>query len=52
LGFISLSFAVFKKPTLSLLFFILYVNLKFQGIISLPIIFLTLFDQLRHYGFK
>jgi hypothetical protein len=29
LGFISLSFAVFKKPTLSLLFFILYVNLKF-----------------------
>lgn len=51
-AFISLAFAVFKKPTLSLLFFILCVNFKFQGIIFLPIIFLTLFDEVKHYGLK
>lgn len=51
-AFISLAFAVFKKPTLSLLFFILCVNFKFQGIIFLPIIFLTLFDEVKNYGLK
>jgi Gpi18-like mannosyltransferase len=49
-AFISLAFAVFKKPSLSLMFFVLCVNFKFQGIIFFPIIFLTLFNTVKHYS--
>lgn len=49
-AFMSLTFAVFKKPMLSLIFFVLCVNFKFQGIIFLPIIFLTLFQSIRQYS--
>ncbi|HLO46319.1 MAG TPA: hypothetical protein VK175_18400 [Leadbetterella sp.] len=49
-AFMSLTFAVCKKPMLSLIFFVLCVNFKFQGIIFLPIIFLTLFQTIRQYS--
>lgn len=49
-AFISIILALFKKPTVSLLFLVLCINFKFQGIIFLPIIFLLIFDEVKGYA--
>ncbi|MBP8155766.1 MAG: hypothetical protein KAX81_01985 [Leadbetterella sp.] len=48
-AFISITFAILKKPSLSLVFFILCVNFKLQGIIFFPIIALVLFHEIKRY---
>jgi Gpi18-like mannosyltransferase len=49
-AFISLSFAILKKPSLSLVFFVLCVNFKLQGIIFLPVIAIVIFNEIKHYS--
>jgi Gpi18-like mannosyltransferase len=49
-AFISLTFAILKRPSLSLLFFVLCVNFKLQGIIFFPIIAIVLFNETKRYG--
>jgi Gpi18-like mannosyltransferase len=48
-AFISLTFAILKKPSLSLVFFVLCVNFKLQGIIFFPIIAIVLFNEIKQY---
>lgn len=48
-AFISITLALLKKPALSLLFLVLCINFKFQGIIFLPIISLIIFDEIKGY---
>jgi Gpi18-like mannosyltransferase len=50
-AFISISFGLFKKPTLSLIFLVLSINFKFQCIIFLPIIALVIFEDIKKYSF-
>ena len=49
-AFISLSFAILKKPSLSLVFFVFCVNFKLQGIIFLPVIAIVLFNEIKRYS--
>lgn len=49
-AFISLIFAILKKPILSLVFFDLCVNFKLQGIIFFPIIAIVLFNEIKRYN--
>lgn len=49
-AFISIILALLKRPTTSLLFLVLCINFKFQGIIFLPIIFFLIFDDIKGYS--
>jgi Gpi18-like mannosyltransferase len=51
-AFISITFALLRKPIVSLLFLVLCINFKFQGIIFLPLICLILFDEVKKYSFS
>lgn len=47
-AFISLTFALYRRTTLSLIFLVLCINFKFQGIIFLPIIALIIFSKIKN----
>ena len=48
-AFIAIVLATFRKPMLSLVFLVLCINFKFQGVIFLPIIALLIFDEVKNY---
>jgi Gpi18-like mannosyltransferase len=49
-AFISLTFALYRRAALSLIFLVLCINFKFQGIIFLPIIALIIFSEIKNYS--
>lgn len=51
-AFISLTFALYRRAALSLIFLVLCINFKFQGIIFLPIIALIIFSEIKKYSFS
>jgi Gpi18-like mannosyltransferase len=51
-AFISISLALYHKPALSLIFYVLCINFKFQGIIFFPIIGIILFNEIKSYSAK
>ena len=50
MAFISMALGLYKKPMLSLVFFVLCLNIKFQGIIFLPLTFIIIFEEIQKYS--